>query len=76
MMNVKSQNAPVYEVCPQSIHPCNIKTETFMGEDTRNTAHRTLTPQASPQEAPGDLTQLSQAPSAARLISRLISLTV
>ena len=40
--------------------------ETFI-EDTRNTVHRTMTPQSPSKEAPWDLTLFSQLPSAALL---------
>ena len=43
------------------------KIETFIEENTRNIAHRTVTPQPLSQQAPWGLTQLSQSPSAALL---------
>ena len=41
--------------------------ETFIEEDTRNIAHRTMMLQSPSTEAPWDLTQFSQSPSAALL---------
>ena len=37
----------IYEVCPEGIQPRNMKIETFIEEDTRNTVHRTMTPPSS-----------------------------
>ena len=39
--------------------------KTFIEEDTRNIVHRTMTPQSPSKQAPWDLTQFSQSPSAA-----------
>ena len=39
-----SDNIKLYEVCPQSIQPCNMKIEIFIEQDTRNTVHRTMMP--------------------------------
>ena len=63
-------NSPVFKgllhthkVRPYSIQPRALK-NTFI-EDTRNTAHRTVMPQPPSEQAPQDLTQLSQSTSAA-----------
>ena len=40
------------------------KDETFIEEDTRNIVYRTMMPQSPAKEAPWDLTQFSQLPSA------------
>ena len=58
-----------YEVCPEGTQPCNMKKRPLLKkiQDTRNIVHRTVTPQSSTKQAPWDLTQFSQLPSAALL---------
>ena len=42
----KQKKGAIYEVCPEGIQPCNIKTETFI-EDTRYKKHCTQDNEAS-----------------------------
>ena len=54
-------------ICPEGMQPCNLKKIHLLKkkQDIRNIVHRVTTPQSLSKQAPWDLTQFSQSPSAA-----------
>ena len=66
ILNERSQSQMV---CPESIQPSTTRNRDLLKkiQDMRKIVHRTMTPQSPSKEAPWDLTELPQSPSAALL---------
>ena len=67
IQSIPFNGSRLHKVCAEGVQPCKVKNRHLLKktQDTRNIVQRTMTPQSPSKQAPWDLTQFSQSPSAA-----------